>query len=411
MTVNKYINKKGTIHCSGFSLVELMIAASIMSGLAYGLTAFLGNFNSKSRVTEQRMEVISIRDEIKGILRDRPSCTETFLGIKPLVPQSTAEGTPPQNRISGIKKAVSTPQAGGSQINYTYRDAFKLSTSKLGNPTYGGSKIKIIDYQIKALTLTLDPTDGTITASPNDTSIEGELIGIFDDRVKGTAELTITFKRSDKRVVKQKIVLEVEIDGDDESIISCKAGSMDEQDPYSPLIGKVAYCCLGLPKRTNIAPDPSQTYPANAVSGSGTGNVTKFSDLFKPSVDGHDCNLHPDSAGPTTKPPGWHVAYNRVAIAAIDANRNKYIAIDSSSEAGKWSSLAELANNGFQLLKNMDININGTLLIDTDPSSGFKNSKMPVPIVKISPTGMSYQIIHLSGDYSIQSCFGRWVDQ
>jgi len=72
------MNKKG------FSLVEIMVAAGMMSLLALGGMKLMKNQTKSSKTIAQGFEETAILNEIRTLLTDAKSCAETFSGLNML---------------------------------------------------------------------------------------------------------------------------------------------------------------------------------------------------------------------------------------------------------------------------------------------------------------------------------------
>lgn len=70
--MKKVLNQRGS------NLVELMVVASLMGGMALVGTQLTTNMNKNSKGTETKFETIQVTNEIRGHLSSKEACMLTF---------------------------------------------------------------------------------------------------------------------------------------------------------------------------------------------------------------------------------------------------------------------------------------------------------------------------------------------
>ena len=65
---------------SGFSLVELMVAAGLLGGLTLGVVKIMGLMQKGQKTSEIKMEVLELRRKVVTLMTDKIACEATFLG-------------------------------------------------------------------------------------------------------------------------------------------------------------------------------------------------------------------------------------------------------------------------------------------------------------------------------------------
>lgn len=162
----------------GISIIELLAASSIIVGLALYMAKYISDITIINKSIEVRLEVPVLASEIRQLLSDKVSCSETFKGKNAL---STTGGVTSIKRYHAIS---STPEYPIFTKHY--------KTFAYGKNMYGNSKIKILGYSLKAL------------ADPGD-----DQTGIDIGSTLGDTTLTIHFQKRGL-IFKHKMKLYVE---------------------------------------------------------------------------------------------------------------------------------------------------------------------------------------------------------
>ena len=176
---------------AGFSLVEVMLVAALLGGLALGLAKLTKDQNKSAKTVESKLENTAIINEIRQILGSNDSCTATFLN---------QDAT---NTNAGVVSRIVQVTPGGP-IN-------KYQSDITGNGvSYGNGTVKIVSYSLS--TVDTDPA-----------------IGIVPGTNQGATNLIVTFSygaqdRTFQSAKTKKIRINVETVSDtDFRIVDCSS--------------------------------------------------------------------------------------------------------------------------------------------------------------------------------------------
>jgi len=148
---------------SGFSMVEVLVAAALLAALALGISKLTQDQLKSTKTVETRFEYNAIINDIRQILGNPDSCRATMGNLN-------ARNTP--TGINDIKRATSTGNVSRYQVN-----------SKYGNGAVG-----IVSYK-----LDVTDTDPAIMVSDN-------------PAVRGTTNLVIRLDMGENRTYGQRFV-------------------------------------------------------------------------------------------------------------------------------------------------------------------------------------------------------------
>lgn len=141
---------------AGFSIVEVLVAAALMGGVALGIAKLNQDQVKSTKTVETRFEYTAILNDMRQTLGNNDSCTATFLNQNAT---NTAEGL-----VTNIKHVTPT----GNLIKY---EADLAGNGKV----YGNGTVRILSYRLDAI-------------NTYDTSI-----GINPVTLTGTVNLTVAF--------------------------------------------------------------------------------------------------------------------------------------------------------------------------------------------------------------------------
>lgn len=112
----------------GMTLVEVMVAAGLLGGLAIAGVSLFNSQNKSQKTVEQNYDATSISNEIRDILKDGPSCFRNFGNLNPTTATVMASG------VVMVKN--------GSDFKTVYAP----------NASLPGTKLKVISYSLNAST-------------------------------------------------------------------------------------------------------------------------------------------------------------------------------------------------------------------------------------------------------------------
>jgi len=91
MRENKFIKTK-LLNARGFSLVEIMIALGIMSGLMLAVSQMINTGTKGAKKISQDIEQASLSNTIINTMRDKKSCEYTLNGLSLNTAVTTTDG-------------------------------------------------------------------------------------------------------------------------------------------------------------------------------------------------------------------------------------------------------------------------------------------------------------------------------
>lgn len=211
---------------NGFSLVEIMIAAGIMSTLLLYLYQTLGNQQKSARKIEVRLEADSIVNDIRQTLGVRDSCIASLSG-------KNATNTPPGDTAANITRTRHKIPSSAVII-----DKYLSNTNFNSAVQYGSARVRIISYSLSS-------TD------PNDPSI-----GMVAGTPYGATNLIITFRYgAAEPIIQRKIRMDVvTVSPANRTIVSCSStGLMSDFDTrYVNVLGDTMTGDLIMDLNSNI---------------------------------------------------------------------------------------------------------------------------------------------------------------
>ncbi|MGB0454328.1 MAG: tail fiber domain-containing protein [Bacteriovoracaceae bacterium] len=146
----------------GVTLIELLISAVILGGLAYSMVMISQLTSSSTTRQEFRNDLTQTINEINAHLTDPQKCTLTF--------ESTLE---PDSIVNGVDKDTST-----NPITYSKeKESYFLKSTAKGKSGYGNSKLKILSYELKedgtddVLEIKIQNKKSSTTISPTQTEL------------------------------------------------------------------------------------------------------------------------------------------------------------------------------------------------------------------------------------------------
>ena len=169
----------------GVSYIQILLASSVIAGLAVVGLKMMENQERLARITSQRFETTYIINEMTHLLKDPRNCKASFSGINP---------KKSVRKINALKKEL---RGGKHKDTSFYLKYFTFDSSK---KLYGQNNIKIISYEL---------------------SDQGKEV----DTEKGSTNLIVSFKGvdndKDNASLKRSISLKFRLDG--ASIGQCEA--------------------------------------------------------------------------------------------------------------------------------------------------------------------------------------------
>ena len=208
-------------HESGFSLVEIMIAASMLAGISLGVNQLVKSMSQSQVKFNVDSETSLINNEIVSILSSPADCIATL----------------------GGKNAANTST--GSVLGISHNGSMKYVTAQL----YGNAQVKVLSYEL--------------SASDPDVSIASK-----------TTKLVINFERKSIQAgtgnIIKKIRLYVDVDGAG-NITSCRSLSSSSADIWTRGTGSdILYSAgnVGIGVAT-----PSSTLDVVTVNNGTTGGI------------------------------------------------------------------------------------------------------------------------------------------
>ena len=175
---------------SGFSLLEIMVAAALLGGLALAGAKLMENQTKSMKTVEVRGEYNAVLTDLRSLLAVEENCTSTFGAIS-LTP-ATIVAPAAQN----IKARAPD---GSLQVKY------QANTNWRQGQAFGNGQVRIISYRL----LTVDPTDPTV-------GIPGAAPVPPATTKLGQVNLAVLFHFGEKRTIgaetiERKIKLNVEV--------------------------------------------------------------------------------------------------------------------------------------------------------------------------------------------------------
>lgn len=140
----------------GFAIVEVLVAAALLGGVALAISKLTQDQLKSTKTVETRFEYNSILNDIREILGDKASCTETFQNQSAL-----NMGPGVITRMKEVREALPAP---------TITDKYISNTNYASAPQYGaGGTIRILSYRISSADVdtTVGFTAGSRTGSTN----------------------------------------------------------------------------------------------------------------------------------------------------------------------------------------------------------------------------------------------------
>lgn len=157
--------KKRLLNQSGMTLVETMVAASLLAGLAVAGMTLFKNQSSGQKTIEANYEITNLFQQIRVVLSDQGNCTSSFVG------QSFTAGNPTAiiKDVSGTPTtvySVNTPIS-GTLVRIT---SYRIERSPLplpGNETwlkinFSKGRGTLMENTTKMMKLVYTPTGGNI---------------------------------------------------------------------------------------------------------------------------------------------------------------------------------------------------------------------------------------------------------
>lgn len=165
--------KELTRNQRGFSLVELMVATGVLGMLALAVSQLTANQMKSSKTVEKKFEVTTVFEDIRTVLSDQESCTNTLAG----------------------RSAISTPAGSivviNRWINSTATERFRANPVFASAPKYGGgANVRIHSFRIT----------GVPGAGPN----------AVNEGSEGKADLFVRFHGDDPTKPKKTFASEIE---------------------------------------------------------------------------------------------------------------------------------------------------------------------------------------------------------
>ncbi len=169
----------------GFTLLEIMVAMGLVAILASVMMSMFEAQNKAMAQVEERMEQMDVLHEIKGMLQDAPTCTETF--------QS--------------KNAISMPEGEVKMLRVPDGEHFRLMYS---SDSAFGKQVGILGYRLESKEL----ADGE----------SGDVAGFYSGSLDGYANLFVRFARKNGAPISKKIRLRVQtVSATDRKVGYCQA--------------------------------------------------------------------------------------------------------------------------------------------------------------------------------------------
>lgn len=189
----------------GFSLIEVMVAASLLAALSYAGIKLMSDQSKAQKTVESRSEITSVLSDMRTILSKEQSCLVTFGGRN----INTAEGVVTRLTFQEYFFPPTLPIAAQPPQIQRYQS----NTNPNAGQVYGNGNIKILGYRLDGSVNTIDGT-GTWSTNPSGNRT-------------GSINLIVRFyighhRAQGAEIVQRKIPLFVEINGADQ-IIKCSA--------------------------------------------------------------------------------------------------------------------------------------------------------------------------------------------
>lgn len=187
---------------SGFSLLEIMVAAALLGGLALAGAKLMESQSKSQKTVESRSEINAVLSDIRTILSQEQSCGVTFGGKN----VDLAEGT-----VTAIsQQEFYTPPSPATPIVTRYDSNTNAQLAKI----YGNGNVRILGYRLTTAPDTSNSSIGVWSALPsgNRSGATNLIIRFYigQDRTQGVEELS------------RKIALNVEINPSNQ-IVKCSA--------------------------------------------------------------------------------------------------------------------------------------------------------------------------------------------
>ncbi len=180
-------------NASGISLVEVIIAGTVMIGIGLGVSKMTTNVNKNIKLSEKNLEVVSLLGEMRGVLSAPTACKNSF---------DTLNG-----KLSSLLDIRTFQGASAGIKNSNNEYVFEVDKN------YGSSGVKLSSIEIND-----SQDDVAITTNG-----------------QGSTNLLITFDRGEKssgvRFISKKIRLNVNAIGD--NISSCNAFASGESSIWT----------------------------------------------------------------------------------------------------------------------------------------------------------------------------------
>lgn len=210
---------------SGFTLVEVMIAAAIMGALSLALYQLVADQQKAARKSEVRFEVDAILNEIRQTLGNRDSCVATLAG-------RNAVATAPGDAAADINRTRHVISPTSTVDKYISNTNFNLATK------YGAGAARLLSYSLNSV----DATDPTI--------------GMIAGTAFGSTNLLITFRYSVSvpPIVKKMRINVQTVSDTDRTIVTCTStGDIADYDTrYVDVLGDTMTGDLIMSNNSNI---------------------------------------------------------------------------------------------------------------------------------------------------------------
>lgn len=119
---------KTRIHQSGFSLVEVMVAAGLVGIVAVGTIQLMGNLSEGQRTMMQAMNIQELQSIVTNAIRDRQGCMNSLARFTP----------------GGTTNIPTAPVATGTEVRNNANGIVLQAGDEIGT---GGGRIRIVDAQ------------------------------------------------------------------------------------------------------------------------------------------------------------------------------------------------------------------------------------------------------------------------
>lgn len=198
----------------GFSLMEVMVAGSLLAALSYAGIKLMTDQSRAQKSVESRAEITALLTDMRTILSKEQSCIATFQNRNINTPEGTVTYL-----ISQEYFPATTPPA--SQPPKIQR--YHSNTNPNAGKFYGNGNVKILGYRLDGSVNSLDGT-GNFATGPS-----GNKVGAINLHVRFYVGKN---RAQSAEVVTRKILLNVEKDASDKIIRCTAAGGVGIEGRY-----------------------------------------------------------------------------------------------------------------------------------------------------------------------------------